>query len=94
MLAELPTVIPQALSELGAVDAAVASVYCRYGPTNRPPARYLFTTAPSDALWQARLAGQTRIIVPAQAALEAIRGRGERLPKIAPTRTRPRSTPT
>lgn len=62
-----------ALSELGAIDAVAASVYCRYGPTNRPPAPYLFTKAPTDAQWQAQLAGQTRITVSAQAALEAVR---------------------
>ena len=62
-----------ALSELGAIDAVAASIYCRYGPANRPPAPYLFTKAPTDAQWQAQLAGQTRITVSAQAALEAVR---------------------
>ena len=62
-----------ALSELGAIDAAAASTYRRDGPTNRPPAAYLFTRAPSDTQWQAQLAGQTRITVSAQTALEAVR---------------------
>jgi hypothetical protein len=62
-----------ALSELGAIDAVATSVYCRYGPTNPPPAPCLFSTAPTDTQWQAQLAGQTRITVSAQAALEAVR---------------------
>ena len=52
-----------ALSKIGAIDAAdaaAARLYRRHGPTNRPPAQHVFTAPPSDAEWQAQLAGQTR----------------------------------
>ena len=54
-----------ALSELGAIDRQAADLYRRYGPTNHPPTSRLFTSAPTDAEWQAQLAGQTRITVSA-----------------------------
>lgn len=62
-----------ALSELGAIDRRAADLYRRHGPTNRPPTARLFTSAPTDAEWQAQLAGQTRITVSARDALEAVR---------------------
>ncbi len=62
-----------ALSELGAIDRIAAHLYRRYGPTNHPPASRLFTSAPTDAVWQAQLAGQTRITISARQALDAVR---------------------
>jgi predicted nucleotidyltransferase component of viral defense system len=62
-----------ALSELGAIDQQAANLYRRRGPTNRPPSAWLFTKAPTEAEWQAQLAGQTRITVSAHQALAAVR---------------------
>ncbi|UNB56037.1 nucleotidyl transferase AbiEii/AbiGii toxin family protein [Mycolicibacterium sp. YH-1] len=62
-----------ALSRLGAIDATAATLYQRYGPTNRAPGPYLFRGAPSDAEWRTQLAGQTRLSVSATDALQAVR---------------------
>ncbi|WP_319449153.1 MULTISPECIES: nucleotidyl transferase AbiEii/AbiGii toxin family protein [unclassified Mycobacterium] len=62
-----------ALSDLGAIDRKAADLYRRFGPTNRPPTPRLFASAPTDAEWQAQLAGQTRIAISARHALEAVR---------------------
>jgi predicted nucleotidyltransferase component of viral defense system len=62
-----------ALSEVAAIDRRAADLYRRHGPTNRPPTARLFMKAPTDAEWQAQLAGQTRITVSARDALEAVR---------------------
>ena len=43
------------------------------GPTNHPPASRLFTSAPTDAVWQSQLAVQTRITISARQALDAVR---------------------
>jgi hypothetical protein len=53
-------------------------------PAWRPVGReHMFTTAPSDAEWHAQFAGQTRITVSAQEALEAVRGAWVRAVKTA-----------
>lgn len=62
-----------ALNEIGAIGPAASEMYCRYGPTNQPPADYLFTSAPSETEWQTQLAGQTRLTITARAALDAVR---------------------
>lgn len=62
-----------ALNRVGAIDADAAALFRRYGPTNRPPALYMFDRAPTDAEWQAQLAGQTRLDVSAAEALVAVR---------------------
>lgn len=62
-----------ALSHLGAINADALDLYQRHGPTNRPPASWLFDAAPSDTEWQAQLAGQTRITVSARTALDTVR---------------------
>jgi predicted nucleotidyltransferase component of viral defense system len=62
-----------ALDRIGAINAEAATLFRRYGPTNRPPALYMFDRAPTDAEWQAQLAGQTRLTVTAAAALDAVR---------------------
>lgn len=62
-----------ALSEIGAIDAAAAELYRRYGPTNQLPGDYEFEKPPSDREWQAQLAGQTRLTVTARQALNMVR---------------------
>ena len=62
-----------ALSELGAIDRGAVDLYRRHGPTNQPPTARLFSKAPTDAEWRAQLAGQTRLTVSAQEALDVVR---------------------
>lgn len=62
-----------ALSGVGAIDADAAALFRRLGPTNQLPGAYRFNRAPSDAEWQAQLAGQTRLSVSATEALKAVR---------------------
>ncbi|PXX09229.1 nucleotidyl transferase AbiEii/AbiGii toxin family protein [Mycolicibacterium moriokaense] len=62
-----------ALSRIGAIDAAASKLYRRFGPTNQPPADYLFKRAPTDAQWQTQLAGQTRLTITAAEALATVR---------------------
>ncbi|WP_369815983.1 nucleotidyl transferase AbiEii/AbiGii toxin family protein [Mycobacterium sp. 852013-51886_SCH5428379] len=62
-----------ALSRVGAIDADAAAVFRRHGPTNKAPAQHMFDRAPTDAKWQAQLAGQTRLTVSAAEALAAVR---------------------
>ncbi len=62
-----------ALDGIGAFDSADVDLFCRYGPTNQPPAPHMFTTAPSEDEWHAQLAGQTRITVSAKNALTVVR---------------------
>lgn len=62
-----------ALSELGAIDHTAVDLYRRHGPTNHPPEPWIFTSAPTDAEWRAQLAGQTRLTVSAQEALNVVR---------------------
>ncbi|WKG01478.1 nucleotidyl transferase AbiEii/AbiGii toxin family protein [Mycolicibacterium sp. HK-90] len=62
-----------ALSGLGAIDANAATLFRRYGPTNKAPGRYIFQRAPSSAEWHAQLAGQTRLTISAVEALAAVR---------------------
>jgi predicted nucleotidyltransferase component of viral defense system len=62
-----------ALNDIGAIDATAAALFRRYGPTNKTPAPHMFNRAPSDAEWQAQLAGQTRLSVSAADALTAVR---------------------
>lgn len=61
------------LAALDAIDDEAAGLFARYGPTNRPPGRHLFDTAPREADWAAQLAGQTRLDVTAEAALAIVR---------------------
>jgi len=74
-----------ALGVLGAIDADAAELYRRYGPTRRAPGRYLFNRAPSDAQWQAQLAGQTRLTVSATQALKVVREAWRQATRPAPT---------
>lgn len=62
-----------ALSGVGAIDVDAAALFRQYGPTNKTPAPHMFNRAPSDAEWQAQLAGQTRLRVTASEALKSVR---------------------
>lgn len=62
-----------ALTGFGAIDGTAGELYRRYGPTNRLPAPELFTRAPDENDWNTQLAGQTRLSVTADAALEVVR---------------------
>jgi predicted nucleotidyltransferase component of viral defense system len=62
-----------ALSKIRAIDAVAATLFQRYGPTNKDPGLYEFRHAPSDAEWHAQLAGQTRLTISAKGAIEAVR---------------------
>jgi predicted nucleotidyltransferase component of viral defense system len=61
-----------ALSQLGAIDWRAADLYRRYGPTNRHPTPRLFKSGPTEAEWQAQLAGQTRITCSVRQALKVV----------------------
>src|SRR5271156_2428931 len=71
-----------ALSHLGAINGDALDLYQRHGPTNRPPASWLFDAAPSDTEWQAQLAGQPRITVSARTALDTVRAAWHAAAKI------------
>lgn len=62
-----------AMSEISAIDRAAATLFRRYGPTNKDPGDYLFRIPPSDADWHAQLAGQTRLTVSAKDAIDSVR---------------------
>jgi predicted nucleotidyltransferase component of viral defense system len=62
-----------ALNAIGAIDSAAVDLFCRYGPTNQPPADHMLAAAPTDAEWRSQLAGQTRITISAKDALAAVR---------------------
>ena len=62
-----------ALSRLGAIDADATALFRRYGPTNKTPTQHMFDRAPTDAEWQAQLAGQTLLTVSVTEALIAVR---------------------
>lgn len=62
-----------ALSRISAVNATAAELFRRYGPTNRTPSVWHFAKAPSEQQWRAQLAGQTRLTVTAQEALDVVR---------------------
>jgi predicted nucleotidyltransferase component of viral defense system len=68
-----------ALSRIGAIDTAALKLYRRFGPTNQPPADYLFKSGPTDAQWQTQLAGQTRLTITAAEALVTVRNSWSRL---------------
>jgi predicted nucleotidyltransferase component of viral defense system len=62
-----------ALTKVGALNAESATLFATHGPTGSPPRSWMFTRVPSDADWQAQLAGQTRLTVSAAEALETVR---------------------
>lgn len=74
-----------ALSRIGAIDAGAAALFRRYGPTNKAPTLRMFDRAPTDAEWQAQLAGQTRLTVTAAEALVAVRGAWRQAARSAQT---------
>lgn len=62
-----------ALAGIGAIDAETAALFREYGPTATVPQPWMFAEAPSQARWEAQLAGQTRLEVSAAEALESVR---------------------
>lgn len=68
-----------ALSQIGAIDETALHLFQKFGPTNRPPGAYIFENPPSDAAWQAQLAGQTRLTITAPDALAIVRESWARL---------------
>ncbi|MFI1919244.1 nucleotidyl transferase AbiEii/AbiGii toxin family protein [Nocardia sp. NPDC020380] len=61
-----------ALANIDAIDGDAAELFRRYGPTNKVPQPWQFATAPTERQWHAQLAGQTRLTVSAQDALEIV----------------------
>jgi len=61
------------LARLGALDVAAAELFARFGPTGSPPQPWMFTEAPTIADWTAELAGQTRVAVGPDTALNFVR---------------------
>jgi predicted nucleotidyltransferase component of viral defense system len=82
-----------ALSGTGAIDSAAVELFCRYGPTNQPPADHMFTTAPTESEWRAQLAGQTRITISAKDALATVRAAWARAIESTARDNRPRRGP-
>ncbi len=62
-----------ALDKVGALNAEAAALFATHGPTNSQPRSWMFDRGPSPAQWQAQLAGQTRLTVTADDALNAVR---------------------
>lgn len=61
------------LAVIGALDSEAADVFARLGPTGRPPAPWMFDSAPTLEDWQVQLAGQTRLAVGPADALDSVR---------------------
>ncbi|MGP4021228.1 nucleotidyl transferase AbiEii/AbiGii toxin family protein [Saccharopolyspora sp. 5N708] len=61
------------LANVGALDAAAAELFRKYGPTNKMPTADQFATPPDEATWQRELAGQTRLRITAVEALGEVR---------------------
>jgi len=62
-----------ALAGIGALDAEALDLWMRLGPTGRAPTSDMFATAPVEASWRAQLAGQTRLTVTPDEALDVVR---------------------
>lgn len=62
-----------AMSERGLIDAGALEVFVRCGPHARPPASWVFETAPDEAVWRRALGHQTRLRVTGAEALDSAR---------------------
>ena len=62
-----------AMGERGLIDAGALEVFVRRGPHARPPASWVFETAPDETVWRGALGHQTRLRVTAAQALESVR---------------------
>ena len=61
------------LARIGGIDDEAAALFARYGPTNRPPSKHVFSVAPDEAAWRRDLGSQTRLTVTADEALTVVR---------------------
>lgn len=61
------------LTHVGAIDDDAAALFVKHGPTNQPPADYLFREAPAETDWRRDLGSQTRLTVSAAEALAVVR---------------------
>jgi len=62
-----------AMSEGELIDADALEVFTRCGPQARPPASWVFKTAPDETAWRRALGHQTRLRVTAAEALDSVR---------------------
>jgi predicted nucleotidyltransferase component of viral defense system len=62
-----------ALGERALIDAAALEAFVRWGPQARPPASWVFETAPDEAVWRRALGHQTRLRITAAEALDSVR---------------------
>ena len=62
-----------AMSEGELIDADALEVFARCGPQGRPPASWVFKTAPDETAWRRALGHQTRLRVSAREALDSVR---------------------
>lgn len=61
-----------ALAQRGEITPRAAELFVAYGPISNTPQPWMFTSAPTEARWQAQLAGQTRLTVTAAEALQVV----------------------
>lgn len=61
------------MGERGLIDAGALEVFVRRGPQARPPASWVFETAPDETVWRGALGHQTRLRVTAADALDSVR---------------------
>ena len=64
---------PVGTRRANALTTEAAELFAQHGTTGSPPRSFMFDRAPSEAAWEAQLAGQTRLVVTAGKALEAVR---------------------
>lgn len=62
-----------ALANIGALTADAADLFAHSGPTSGLPQPWMFIRAPEQGSWRDQLAGQTRLHVTAQEALDVVR---------------------
>ncbi|MBU4337488.1 MAG: nucleotidyl transferase AbiEii/AbiGii toxin family protein [Actinobacteria bacterium] len=62
-----------ALAQRGLIDADALDVFTRCGPQRRPPAGWVFTSAPEETAWRRALGHQTRLRVSGTEALASVR---------------------
>lgn len=61
------------LAQVGALDSDAAHLFARFGPTGHAPSGWMFDRPPNENDWEVQLAGQTKIAVPPDEALMAVR---------------------
>lgn len=61
-----------ALAQRGEITRRAAELFVAHGPIGTTPRAWMFTSAPTEAHWQAQVAGQTRLTVRAAEALRVV----------------------